>query len=204
MNDDIIYSDEEEARIIRVSDVIPTIEETIGLQVVEIKPVKQREDVNSEYNVLRFPGTKPIALWWFSARFESPEGKRVGMLQVALEEQGFRVISFDHPRLLFFSETLRDRAKAEAPACTREYIDQLEQALADAHLLWKTANEYTKDIADLRNVVYAFHLEFRKVGYLLPDAKGGGPQGLGMRKVFLPDWAAKFPDQYITGDDELG
>lgn len=43
MNNDIIYSDEGEARIVRVSDVMPTIEERVGLQVIDIKPVRNRE-----------------------------------------------------------------------------------------------------------------------------------------------------------------
>ncbi len=205
MDNSIIYSDEQEARIVRVGDVVPTIEAHIGLRVVKILPVRKKEDVNSTFNAIRFPDQKPVALWWFAVTFESPEGKREGMVKVALlEEHELQVISFDHPRLLFYGEALRALAKEEAPAHAQEYIEQLERALTHAHSLWKTANEYAKDIPDLRDDLYMFHVEFRKLGFLLSDAKGGGSQGLGMRKVYLPSWAAEFPDQYITGDDERG
>jgi len=72
-----------------------------------------------------------------------------------------------------------------------------------AQMLWKTANEYAKDIPGLRDELYMFFTECRKVGYLLPDAKEGGPQSLRMRKIYLPSWQARTPDQYITGDDEV-
>jgi len=203
MDNDIIYSDEQERRIVRVRDVIPAIEERIGLHVVEVHPVRRREDVNSSMNAEQFPNQKPAALWWFSVTFDSPEGKRTGMVKVALEEHGLHVVKFDRPVLLFYNQALRTRAREEATELTREYIDQLEDTLKQVHDLWKVANEYAKEIPDLRDGLYLFHTEFRKVGYLLPDAKDGGPQGLGMRKLYLPSWKAKFPDQYITGDDEL-
>jgi hypothetical protein len=203
MDNDIIYSDEQETRIVRVSDVVPVIEERIGLPVVEVHHSNSREDVNSPTNTEEFPHQKPAALWWFSVIFDSPEGKRTGMVKVALEEHGLRVVRFDRPVLLFYNQALRTRAREETTELTREYIDQLEEALKDARNLWKVANEYAKEIPDLRDDLYLFHAQFRKVGYLLPDAKDGGPQGLGMRKLYLPSWRAKSPDQYITGDDEL-
>jgi hypothetical protein len=204
MNNDIIYSNEQETRIVRIGDVIPVIETYVGLKVVEILPVRRRENVDSTFNALRFPDKKPAALWWFAVTFGSPEGERATLVLVALEEQGLRVISLDHPpQIIFYSEALRARAREEASPLTREYLDQLERALTNAHQLWKIANEYAKDIPDLCNDLYLFHAEFRKVGYLLSDTADGGPQGLGLRKVYLPDWDAKFPDQYITGDDEL-
>ena len=125
------------------------------------------------------------------------------MVEVALEEHGLSVVNFDHPALLFYNQALRTRAREEATELTQEYIDQLEKALSRAHDLWKIANEYAKEVLDLRDALYLFHAEFRKVGYLLPDAKDGGPQGLGKRKLYLPSWKAESPDQYITGDDEL-
>lgn len=192
MDNDIIYSDEQESQIVRVKDVIPTIEEHTGLHVIEIHPVKRREDVNSLFNAERFPDQKPTALWWFSVTFDSPEGKRSGMVNVALEEHELRIVSFDHPELLFYNYALRTRAREEATGLAREYIDQLEEALRRAHDLWKTANEYAKEVSDLRGDLYMFHTEFRKVGYFLQDAKDGGPQGLGMRKLYLPSWWAKW------------
>ena len=182
------------SRIVRVRDVIPTIEAHFGLHIIEIHPVKRREDVNSSLNAERFPDQKPDALWWFSVTFDSPEGKRSGMVHVALEEQGLRVVSYDHPELIFYNYALRKRAREEATGLSREYIDQLEEALRRAHDLWKTANEYVKEVSDLRSSLYMFHTEFRKVGYLLPDAKDGGPQGLGMRKLYLPPWKTESPD----------
>jgi hypothetical protein len=203
MDNDIIWSDEHESRIIRVRDVIPTIEEHVALHVIEINPVRRREDVKSSYNAEKFPFQKPIALWWFSVTFDSPAGKRAGMVEVALEEHGLRVVSFDRPELLFYGEALRTLAREEATGLTREYIEQLEVILTMAHDLWKIANEYAKDTSDLRSPLYLFHKEFRKVGYLLPDAKDGGPQGLGFRKLYLPPGMSKAANDYVTGDDEL-
>jgi hypothetical protein len=203
MDNDIIYSDEQESRIIRVKDAIPTIEEHIGLHVIEIHPVRRREDVHSAFHAEQFPDQKPTALWWFSVTFDSPEGKRSGMVKVALEEQGLRLVSFDPPELHFFNSALRTRAREEATGLAREYIDQLEDILRRTHDLWKIANEYAKDVSDLRGPLYLFHKEFRKVGYLLSDAKDGGPQGLGFRKLYLPPGMSESPDEYITGDDEL-
>jgi hypothetical protein len=85
---------EQETRIVRLRDVIPVIEEHIGLPVVEVRHSSRREDVNSTMNAEQFPQQKPAALWWFLVTFDSPEGKRSGMVKVALEEQGLRVISF--------------------------------------------------------------------------------------------------------------
>jgi len=202
MDNEIVYSDEQETRIVRVSDVIPAIEEHIGLHVVEVHLSKRREDVNSSIHAEQFPTQKPIALWWFSVTFDSPEGKRTGMVKVALEEHGLHIVKFDHPVLLFYPQALRTRAKEESTELTQEYIDQLEEALNQAHELWKIANEYAKEVPDLRDALYLFHTEFRKVGYLLPDAQDGGPQGLGMRKLYLPSWKAKSPDHYITEGQE--
>jgi len=106
MDNDIIYADEQETCIIRVGDVIPVIVEHIGLQVIEISPVKRREGVQSGFNALRFPDKKPLGLWWFSVTFASQEGKREAMVLVALEEPGLRVVTYDRPELLFFSESL--------------------------------------------------------------------------------------------------
>lgn len=203
MNNEILYSNEQETRIVRVSDVIPPIEERVGLPVIEIHPSRRREDVNDPIHAEEFPQQKPIALWLFSVLFDSSEGKRTGMVKVALEEQGPRVLSFEHPVLLFYSEALRTRAKEEATDLAQEYIHQLEEVLQRARDLWKTANEYAQEVPDLRDDLYWFHTEFRKVGYLLPDAEDGGPQGLGLRKLYLPSWLAQYPDHYLTGDDEL-
>lgn len=203
MDNEIIYSDEQETQVVRVRDVIPVIEEHIGLPVSEIHISKRREDVNAPLIAEQFPNQKFFALWWFSITFDSPEGKRACMVKVALGEHGLCVLSRDRPILLFFNETLRTRAREEATELTQEYIDQLEEALRQAHHLWKAVNESAKEKPDLRGALYLFHAEFRKVGYLLPDAKNGGPQGLGMRKLYLPWWMAKSPDQYITEDDEL-
>lgn len=203
MDNEIIYSDEQEARIVRVMDVTPAIEERIGLHVTEIHVARMRQDVNGQFNSEQFPNQRPIALWWFLVTFDSPEGKRSGMVKVALEEQGFRVASFDHPELLFYNEALRKRAREEAKGLTREYISQLEDILRQAHDLWKIANEYAKDVSDLQGPLYLFHKEFRKIGYLLPDARDGGPQGLGFRKLYLPPGMSKSANDYITGDDEL-
>src|SRR6266699_585583 len=107
MDNDIIWSDEHESRIIRVRDVIPTIEEHVALHVIEINPVRRREDVKSSYNAEKFPLQKHIALWWFSVTFDSPAGKRAGMVEVALEEHGLRVVGFDRLEILFYGEALR-------------------------------------------------------------------------------------------------
>jgi hypothetical protein len=203
MDNEIIYSDEQESNIVSLYDVIPPIEEHIELPVIDIRPVRSREDVHSSPHAEDFPDQKPLALWWFLVTFDSPEGKRAAMVQIALEEHGLRVIRFDPPELLFFNALLRKRAKEEAAELTQEYIAQLEAILRRAQTLWKTANEHAKDIPGLRDDVYLFHVAFRKVGYLSADTKDGGPQGLGLRRLYLPSWLARSPDEYVTGNDEV-
>jgi hypothetical protein len=203
MDNDILYSDAQEQHIIRVRDVIPVIEARAGMRLIDIHYSKRREDVNSSWNTAQFPDQKPLAIWWFLVAYDSPEGKREGMVKTVLDKDGLRVHSFDRPTLLFYNEATRKKAKDDAPELTREYIEQLEEALQSAHFLWKTANENARTESGLRDGVYDFHVEFRKLGYLLADNEDGGPQGLGLRKLYLPDRKAKYPDQYITGDEEL-
>jgi hypothetical protein len=200
---DIIYSDEQETFLVRVLDVIPVIQTYLDLTVKDVISVS-REDVNSPVNDLYFKEQKPDALWWFRVSCASPEGVREALLKIALFERLLSVVDLDtSPKLVFFSESLRERAKEDIPPLTSEYIELLEQIVRQGYVLWKHANDYhAKDIPDLRDDLYAFYTRCKKVGYLLPDTEDGGPQSLGFRRVYLPSWKAQEPNQYITGENE--
>jgi hypothetical protein len=193
----IIYSDEQETHIVRLADVKQVIEAHTGFSIIELIP-GQRDTIEHVTEVFPFPKGNPTAFWWFAVAFSSPEGERKSLVLVALYGQTLQVITHDPLALSFFGEDLRRRAKEGVPQLTLEYIEQLEVIVRQGYMLWKELNDvHAQNLPGLRGHMYYFYVESRKVGHLLP----GGPPRLGMSKVYLPDWKAKFPDQYITGDD---
>lgn len=169
--DDIIYSDENEDYILRLSDIKPSIEERVGLPVRRIHIGSKEERV--EYSLAQYRekyGQEPLAWWWGLTFYDDPGGIKDGMVNICLfPDHSIVIHSYEHPRYLRMNEEHRNRAKEHIPTLTLEYIEALEEICIMGEQLYKTMFELSKQEPDLRGRLNFFHTKFLRVGFLGRD-----------------------------------
>lgn len=155
----LIYVNEEENIILRVSDIKKLIENTTQLPVTSLVSMGSDSD---PVKLKEFYGElHPERVWFVQASFQAPEGVKTAEAFVMLKDHQLSL-----PRGLFlhlekFLAANRNQAKQDIPDITLDYIQTLEDIVSGTWRFWR----------DLSYLMDQFHAERFVKEMLKPSVK---------------------------------